>query len=34
MEPISLGFLLTLFAGLATGVGGLLAFFKVARSQG
>jgi zinc transporter, ZIP family len=32
MEPIFLAFLFTLFAGFATGVGGLLAFFKVARN--
>jgi zinc transporter, ZIP family len=32
MEPLLLAFLFTLFAGLATGVGGLLAFFKIARN--
>ncbi len=31
MEPILLAFLLTLFAGLATGIGGLLALCKFAR---
>lgn len=32
MEGVLLAFILTLFAGLATGVGGLLAFFKVAHN--